>query len=67
MFGYGGYWTTSSEEPDPFGFGIASYQEIYKNASNNSPEEIFNELISSGQDAIRIAISKIILETKSLL
>jgi hypothetical protein len=56
--GYGGYWTKSSEEPTPLGFGTALYQDIYKNESNKSPEEIFNEITSSGQDAIMIAISR---------
>ena len=60
--GYGGYWTTSSEEPAPLGFGTARYQDIYRNESNKSPEEIFNEITSSGQDAIMIAISKVYFE-----
>ena len=55
--GYGGYWTKSSAEPAPLGFGIGILQEVYKNESNKSPEEIFNEITSSGQDAIMIAIS----------
>jgi len=55
--GYGGYWNVGSTEPDPFGFGIGILQEIYKNASDKSPEEIFNKIISSGQQAIMIAIS----------
>ncbi len=58
FYGDSGYWTTSNEEPDPFGFGIGILQEIYKNESNKSPEEIFNQITSSGQDAIMIAISK---------
>ena len=56
--GYGGYWTKSNEEPNPFGFGIGINHEIYKNASNKSPEEVFKRIISSGQDAIMFAISK---------
>lgn len=55
--GYGVPWTKSSDEPDPFGFGIGLNEEIYKNASNQSPKEIFNKIISSGQKAIMIAIS----------
>lgn len=56
--GYGGYWTKSSREPDPFGFGIGIMQEIYKNSSDISPEEIFNAITASGQDVIMFAISK---------
>lgn len=57
--GYGGYWTQAGEEPNPFGFGIGILQEIYKNQSNKSPEETFNAITSSGQDAIMIAISMV--------
>jgi hypothetical protein len=57
FYGYSGYWTKSSEEPSPFGFGIALYQAIYENKSNKSPAEIFNRITSSGQNAIMIAIS----------
>ena len=60
--GYGGYWTKSSEEPDPFGFGIGIQQQIYKDASNKSPEEIFTAITSSGQDVIMISISKVYFE-----
>lgn len=60
--GYGGYWTQSSDEPTPFGFGIGILQEIYEDQSNASPEEIFNEIISSGQDPIMIAISEMYFE-----
>lgn len=56
--GYGGYWTKSSKEPTPHGFGTARYQDVYKNETNKSPEEIFNEITSFGQDAIIIAISR---------
>jgi hypothetical protein len=57
--GYDRDWIRSSrEEPDPFGFGIGINQEIYKDASDRSPEEIFNEITSSGQEAIMIAISR---------
>jgi hypothetical protein len=56
--GYGGYWSKSSEEPNPFGFGIGIQQEIYKNESNKSPEEIFNKITSAGQDALMIAIAR---------
>lgn len=56
FYGYGGYWTISGEEPDPSGVGAGA--EIYKNASDTSPEEIFNAITSSGQDVIMISISK---------
>lgn len=56
--GYGGYWTKSNEEPTPFGFGIGILHEIYKNVSDKSPEEIFNKITSTGQDAIMFAISR---------
>jgi hypothetical protein len=57
--GYDRDWIRSSrEEPDPFGFGIGINQEIYKDASDRSPKEIFNEITSSGQEAIMIAISR---------
>ena len=57
--GYDRDWIRSSqEEPNPFGFGIGLNQEIHKDASDQSPEEIFNEITSSGQEAIMIAISR---------
>ena len=55
--GYGGYWTKSSAEPTPLGFGTAIIQEIYRDESNKSPAEIFNRITSAGQNAILIAIS----------
>ena len=54
--GYGVHWTTSNNEPSPHGFGTARYQDIYMDGSNISPEEIFNEIISGGQDAVMMAI-----------
>lgn len=57
--GYGGNWTQANKEPDPFGFGIGISQEIYSSESNKSPEEIFNEITSTGQEAIMIAISTV--------
>jgi len=56
--GYGGTWFTSNDEPDPFGFGIGIWQEVYKNASNASPAAIFDQITSSGRDVIMISISK---------
>jgi hypothetical protein len=55
--GYGVRWTKLSHEPDPF--GVIVIQEIYhKNESNKSPEEIFNKITSSGQEAIMFVIFK---------
>lgn len=54
--GYGVYWATSNNEPSPHGFGTARYQDVYRNESTISPEGIFNEIISGGQDAIMMAI-----------
>ena len=56
--GYGVHWTQSNREPSPFGFGVGISQEIYRNESDKSPEDIFSEIISLEQDAIMITISK---------
>ena len=56
--GYGGTWNIGTQEPDPFGFGVGILQEIYENQSNKSPEDVYNRIISSGQQPIMIAISK---------
>jgi hypothetical protein len=58
FYGNSSYWTKSSSEPDPFGFGIGIGQKIYKNASSQSPQTIFQRIIAAGQEAIMIAISK---------
>ena len=58
FYGDGAYWNSPGKEPDPFGFGIALYQEIYKDASNISPEEISKKITASGQVPIMIATSK---------
>jgi hypothetical protein len=57
FYGDSSYWTKSSHEPTPFGFGIALYQTIYENESKKSPEKIFNQIVASGQKGIMIAIS----------
>jgi hypothetical protein len=54
----GGFWTKSTSEPDPFGFGIGILQEIYKNDSNQSPQAIFQRIVAAGQEAIMFSISK---------
>lgn len=56
--GYGVSWTRSSDEPSPFGYGLAIGQEYYQDSSGSSPEAIAQKIMATGQQPVMFAISK---------
>ena len=56
--GYYSGWSELDKEPEPFDFGLAIGQVIYKNQSDISPNEIFSRISSAGQQRIMVVISQ---------
>lgn len=55
--GYGVPWISLSDEPSPFGYGLAIGQEYYQDTSDSSPEAIARKIMAAGEQPVMFAIS----------
>ena len=51
-------WKELAEEPFPFMFGFSRYQIVHQDQSSVSPNEIFQDISSAGQQRLMIVISE---------